>query len=83
MVKSMFNIPQSIHSVKCVRAVFEDSGISVAEWARARGFSTSLVYQVLEGRRKCVRGQSHQIAVALGIKQGSIVSVQELIARLG
>lgn len=79
----MFNIPQSIHSVKCVRAVFEDSGISVAEWARARGFSTSLVYQVLEGRRKCVRGQSHQIAVALGIKQGSIVSVQELIARLG
>lgn len=79
----MFNIPQSIHSVKCVRAVFEDSGISVAEWARAKGFSTSLVYQVLEGRRKCIRGQSHQIAVALGIKQGSIVSVQELIARLG
>lgn len=83
MVISMFNIPQSIHSVKCVRAVFEDSGISVAEWARAKGFSTSLVYQVLEGRRKCLRGQSHQIAVALGIKQGSIVSVQELIARLG
>jgi gp16 family phage-associated protein len=79
----MFNIPQNIHSVKCARAVFEDSGISVAEWARARGFSTSLVYQVLEGRRKCLRGQSHQIAVALGIKQGSIVSIQELIARLG
>lgn len=79
----MINIPQSIHSVKSVRATFEDSGISVAEWARAKGFSTSLVYQVLEGRRKCLRGQSHQIAVALGIKQGSIVSVQELIARLG
>lgn len=79
----MLNIPQYIHSVKGVRTVFEDSGVSVAEWARARGFSTSLVYQVLEGRRKCLRGQSHQIAVALGIKQGSIVSVQELIARLG
>ena len=79
----MLNIPQYIHSVKGIRAVFEDSGVSVAEWARARGFSTSLVYQVLEGRRKCLRGQSHQIAVALGIKQGSIVSVQELIARLG
>jgi gp16 family phage-associated protein len=79
----MFNIPQNIHSVKLARAVFEDSGISVAEWARARGFSTSLVYQVLEGRRKCLRGQSHQIAVALGIKRGSIVSVQELMARLG
>lgn len=79
----MFNIPKNIHSVKLARAVFEDSGISVAEWARARGFSTSLVYQVLEGRRKCLRGQSHQIAVALGIKRGSIVSVQELMARLG
>ncbi|UCV08537.1 DNA-binding protein [Dechloromonas denitrificans] len=83
MGDSVFNIPQNIHSVKGVRAVFEDSGIPVAEWARAKGFSTSLVYQVLEGRRKCLRGQSHQIAVALGIKQGSIVSVQELIARLG
>lgn len=79
----MFNVPNNIHSVKGVRGIFEDSGISVAEWARARGFSTSLVYQVLEGRRKCLRGQSHRIAVALGIKQGSIVSVQELISRLG
>ena len=68
----MINIPQSIHSVKFVGAVFEDGGISVAEWARAEGFSTSLVYQVLEGRRKCYREQSHQIALALGIKQGSI-----------
>ena len=82
MEKIVLSLPKNMHSVKSVRTIFEDSGISVAEWARAKGFSTSLVYQVLEGRRKCLRGQSHQIAVALGIKQGSIVSLQELMARL-
>lgn len=55
-----------------------DSGISVSEWARQNGFSASLVYQILEGNRRCIRGQSHQIAVALGLKQGSITSVFEL-----
>jgi gp16 family phage-associated protein len=53
------------------KALFEDAGISVAEWARTRGFSTGLVYQVLEGNRKCMRGQSHRIAVALGLKRGA------------
>ena len=36
--------------------------------ARARGFSAELTRMVLLGKRKCLRGQSHQIAVALGIK---------------
>lgn len=49
-----------------------DQGISVAQWAAANKFCTALVWQVLAGSRKCVRGQSHQIAVALGIKPGSI-----------
>ena len=79
----MVSISQNMQNVNKVRTIFEDSGISVAEWARARGFSASLVYQVMEGRRKCLRGQSHQIAVALGLKQGSILSIQELEHRLG
>ena len=79
----MINILKNQHNVNQVRALFEDSGISVAEWARARGFSASLVYQVMEGRRKCLRGQSHQIAVSLGLKQGSILSIQELQNRFG
>jgi gp16 family phage-associated protein len=68
--------------VERARAAFEESGISVAEWARARGFSSGLVYQVLEGRRKCVRGQSHQIAVALGLKSGVSMDVHQLSTRL-
>jgi len=64
------------------RELFEITGISVAEWARVRGFSTGLVYQVLDGRRKCMRGQSHQIAVALGLKPGVSMPIDELSARL-
>lgn len=51
-----------------VRATFVARGINIAEWARARGFSAELTRMVLSGKRKCLRGQSHQIAVALGIK---------------
>jgi len=52
------------------RALFKAKGINVADWARERGFSVELTRMVLAGKRKCVRGQSHQIAVALGIKAG-------------
>lgn len=53
-----------------VRANFRAKGINVAQWARARGFSVELTRMVLAGRRKCLRGQSHQIAVELGLKSG-------------
>lgn len=64
------------------RKLFEVSGISVSEWARKRGFSAILVYQVLDGQRKCRRGQSHQIAVALGLKQGVVMGIDELSRQL-
>lgn len=64
------------------KKLFEMSGTSVSEWARARGFSTVLVYQVLDGQRKCRRGQSHQIAVALGLKQGVVMEIDELSRQL-
>jgi len=47
-------------------------GMSVAQWARAHGFSRELVYQVLAGQKKGVRGQSHDIAVRLGMKAGAL-----------
>ncbi|RZF64298.1 DNA-binding protein [Sphingomonas populi] len=47
---------------------FEASGTNISEWARERGFSISLVQSVLAGNRACRRGESHAIAVALGIK---------------
>lgn len=65
-----------------LRAEFERRGLSIAEWARSNGFSSALVYQVLAGRKRCVRGQSHQIAVKLGLKNGEIGTVHDIGKRL-
>ena len=56
------------------RAEFKKAGISIAGWARANGFNTQLVFDVLAGKRNPTRGQTHNIAVALGIKEGRISS---------
>lgn len=65
-----------------VRKAFEESGVSVSEWARENGFSAGLVYAVLQGKRQCIRGQSYRIAVALGLRQGQPLDVRTLSAKL-
>lgn len=45
-------------------------GISAAEWARKNGFNPTTVYHVLRSANLPTRGQSHRIAVALGMKKG-------------
>lgn len=62
---------EEVLDIAAVRAAFADSGMSIAEWARENGFSASLVYHLLAGRNRGVRGQSHRIAVALRLKRGS------------
>lgn len=59
-----------VRSAKVAREAFEAAGLSVTEWAQARGFRREHVYAVLAGRTKGRRGESHRIAVALGIKPG-------------
>lgn len=71
-----------ILDTSAAKKLFEMSGISVSEWSRVHGFSAILVYQVLDGQRKCRRGQSHQIAIALGLKQGVVMEVEELSRKL-
>ena len=51
-----------------VQEWFRNNGLNINAWALERGFAPALVYAVLQGKRKCLRGQSHQIAVELGIK---------------
>jgi gp16 family phage-associated protein len=65
-------------TVADVRAEFKRRGISVSEWARVRGVSAQLTYQILAGRKAAVRGQSHEIAVLLGLKPGLLGNVNEL-----
>lgn len=50
------------------RADFITNGETIRAWASRHGFSEALVYAVLGGRVRGTRGQSHQIAVALGLK---------------
>lgn len=56
-----------------VKAEFKRKGVSISAWALANGYSPNLVFEVLAGRKKGDRGQSHKIAVALGMKEGEIV----------
>ena len=55
-----------------VREQFVASGTNVSEWARERDLSLKLVHQILRGERRCRRGESHRIAVALGIKDEAL-----------
>lgn len=52
------------------RAWLSYEGISIAQWAREHGFSDQLVREILKGKKRCLRGQSHNIAIALGMKRG-------------
>ncbi|WP_455387575.1 DNA-binding protein [Petrachloros mirabilis] len=61
-----------------VREELAEFGITVSAWARARGFSPGLVHQVLAGRLPCKSGQSHDVAVELGLKFGRRGSVDDL-----
>lgn len=48
----------------------ERKGVSISAWSVANGFNPNLVIMILSGARKPTRGQSHNIAVKLGIKAG-------------
>jgi len=61
-----------------VRNEFKRKGISISSWAIANGYPPNLVYDVLAKRRNPTRGQTHNIAVQLGLKDGEIVTSQEL-----
>lgn len=56
-----------------VKAEFKYRGETVANWARKHGFSTDHVSAVLRGKAKGNWGESHKIAVTLGLKDGEIV----------
>jgi len=58
-----------IKSIKQVRDDFSNSGISIAEWSRKNNFSPDLVYRILKNNKVPLRGESHKIAVKLGIKE--------------
>ncbi|QTD65694.1 MULTISPECIES: DNA-binding protein [Acinetobacter] len=58
-----------IKSIQEVKEDFSSAGISIAEWARDNQFSPDLVYRIFKNNKIPKRGESHKIAVKLGIKE--------------
>jgi gp16 family phage-associated protein len=51
-----------------------DQGLSTADFAKRHDLNPSTVYAVLNGQKKCLRGEAHRAAVLLGIKDGVITN---------
>lgn len=49
-------------------------GISIKDFAEKHDLHPSTVYGVLNGQKKCLRGEAHRAAVLLGIKEGESAS---------
>lgn len=56
------------------RAELDRLGLSIAEFCRRNTLNTSLVSDLLNGRKKGRRGEAHRAAVLLGIKVGTVPS---------
>ncbi len=56
-------------------------GLSAKEWAEQNNLSSSTVYAVLNGQKKCLRGEAHRAAVLLGIKEGVVAEVPDEYGR--
>lgn len=64
-----------VNQVKTRQEALEEltrHGISIAEWARRNNFNPDNVRHVLRKDLPCRFGESHKIAVLLGIKDGVI-----------
>lgn len=60
-----------------VREEFASKGWSISAWARQHGYSSNMVIAILADneanpRLKCLRGDAHNIAVQLGLKEGQV-----------
>lgn len=62
----------SEQALKKARESLDKQGLSVKDWAEQHDLNPSTVYAVLNGQKKCLRGQAHRAAVLLGIKEGTI-----------
>ncbi|WP_409034302.1 hypothetical protein [Rhodoferax saidenbachensis] len=51
-----------------VREWFAVSGTSCSEWAAQHRVDRGTLYAVLSGKSRCLRGETHRIAVLLGLK---------------
>lgn len=63
---------ESIRTAEEIKRDLERQGRSIADLARSNGLRPSVVYDLLGGRIRGTRGESHRAAVLLGLKDGTI-----------
>jgi len=59
-----------------VKEEFERAGDTIVRWANDNGYPASLVYRVLSSDSIPKYGKSHEIAVKLGLKDGTITKIE-------
>jgi gp16 family phage-associated protein len=69
---------RKVRTPREVRDEFDKKGLSIARWSLLNGFNPNTVSDLLNGRKKGVRGEAHKIAVTLGLKDGEVVSDREI-----
>lgn len=60
--------PQYPKTPKQARAWFSNNGVCISEWCKAHQINRYIVTDLMRGRIKGERGESHRAAVLLGIK---------------
>lgn len=63
--------PQSLERAK--HRIY-NQGKTIREWALENHFNPLLVYRFLQGTQKGRNGESHRIAVALGVKKEEVAA---------
>ena len=61
-----------IRTIEEVRAEFSRKGISFSNWAKMHGIRPPIVYDLINGRTVGNRGDAHNAAVLLGLKDGEL-----------
>ncbi|WP_413703443.1 DNA-binding protein [Pseudomonas sp. Pseusp16] len=61
-------------ALRLARQRLIEQGLSTADFAKRHDLNPSTVYAVLNGQKKCLRGEAHRAAVLLGIKDGVITN---------
>jgi len=63
---------QPLRTRQEAHAWLKSTGMAITAWARAHGLEPQVVYNLLSGYAAGSRGQSHDAAVLLGMKAGTV-----------
>lgn len=63
-----------------VKEEMKRAGVTISAWARAHGFSREIVARVLAEKGRSSWGQSHEVAVLLGLKDGTVMAPKNFTA---